>query len=574
MAKVKVYFPESKEVTIIKPLTGDETMGEMKVTIETYGNAGQSVIYNTAAINVSPRLYLCTIFVDTNKGAIRVVDTVSGRLYIGPYIEAETVKEVLEKAVDAYASLTVEAKTNDGVEVTGQTVYVYEGADDTGKLHTTAEYDGKPVTFLVSKGFQYFVKISDTFAGHFNPTTAHGFANDVTTVTLTYEDVSSISTFAGLQAAVRTMTSIETAKNALVGKVINDVWVDLDATGNGDAEPKADAQNHPRWLDPMVCTDIQEVEDADGGKHLGAVMMRLYGSRYDIVFDAANREEATESVAQAGVYYYGHAPEYSNEKTYLKDAIVRYNGEFYQSTVAITAPEAFDSSKWSKKTATTYTANGFELLDLEEGAAIPYEKYAQVFKNAYRDTSKNILLYGHNRYETSAYRQYLNSDADKGLYWHQAHIGQVRPSSYNYHGYMAGCSADLLAAAKPVKRVVMANTVCDGGATYEVCDKFFLPTVRDFFGTDNADETYQQFEYWRQVIGDNTVVPNNNNAVINPFRQIRKLNAKTGSAVDLRLRSANRGYSYIVWFVFTGGTLNGYGIAHNAYASVPACVIY
>lgn len=534
MATKKVYFPESKDVTIIKPLTGDETMSEMKITIETYGNAGQSVIYNTAAINVSPRLYLCTIFIDTNKGAIRVVDTVSGRLYIGPYNEDETVREVLAKAVDAYTSLTVEAKTNDGVEVTGQTVYVYEGADDTGKLHTAAAYDGKPVTFLVSKGFQYFVKITDTLAGHFNPTTASGFANDVTKVELTYEDVSSISTFAGLQAAVRTMTSIETAKTALVGKVINDVWVDFDATGNGDAEPKADTQNHPRWLDPMVCTDIQEVEDADGGKHLGAVMMRLYGTRYDIVFDAANQEVATEETAQAGVYYYGLAA-----------------GQ------------------------TSVTAANLTLLNLAEGAPIPYGDYSKVFKNAYRDTTKNILLYGHNRYETSAYRQYLNSDADKGQYWHQVHIGQVRPSSYNYHGYMAGCSADLLAAAKPVKRVVMANTVCDGGATYEVCDKFFLPTVRDFFGTDNADETYQQFEYWLKIIGDNSVFPSNNNDAINPFRQIRRLSAKTGSAVALRLRSAGRGYSYIVWYVNTSGYLTGNsGGATFAYASVPACVIY
>lgn len=47
----------------------------------------------------------------------------------------------------------------------------------------------------------------------------------------------------------------------------------------------------------MVCTDVQEVEDADGNKHLGAVMMRQYATRYTMVFDAPNQEIADEDVA-------------------------------------------------------------------------------------------------------------------------------------------------------------------------------------------------------------------------------------------------------------------------------------
>lgn len=40
------------------------------------------------------------------------------------------------------------------------------------------------------------------------------------------------------------------------------------------------------------------------------------------------------------------------------------------------------------------------------------------------------------------------------------------------------------------------------------------------------------------------------------------------SAVNLRLRSANRGNSYNVWNVNTSGNLNNNN-ANNAYASVP-----
>ena len=532
MAKVKVYFPETKEVTIIKPLTGNETMGEMKVAIETYYNSGQSVIYNTAAINVSPRLYLCTIFIDMNKMEIRVVDTVSGRLYLGPYNEMETVNEVLEKAVDTYVSITVTAETQDGVTVTGQTVFIHNGADASAPVSQSKPYDGKPIVFLVGKGMQYFVRITDDLSGHFSPTTATGYANASTSVTLVYSDVSNVTRLEDIAPALKAIGDIETAKNTLVGMVFEDVWVDWDATGNGDATP-ANVENHPAWMDPLVITNVEEVEDVDGVKHIGAVLMRKYCGRYHIVFDAPNTELATEETAQEGIYYYG-----------------------------------------LETGQTSPTAAKLTLLTLTAGSEIPYSSYEKIYRNSVRDTSKNIIQYGHNRYETSAFRQYLNSSAPKGEWWHQQHVGQTEPTSNaNYSGYKRGCSSALLSCIKPVKRPVFSNTACDGGATYYVCDDIFLPSCTEMFGTSNANEGDYQYRYWQGVAGPDAQ-PADSATTLNAVRKMIRINNKASTSASIvRLRSAFRSNSYSVWYVSSSGIIS-YNTATNAYAAAPACVIY
>ena len=532
MAAKKIYFPESKDVTIIKTLTGEETMGDMKVAIESYRNVGQSVVWNTSLIDVPQRLYLCTVFVDAGEMTIRVADIVSGRMYIGPYLEEETIRQVLEKAVDAYVSITVSAETQDGVTVAGQTVYIHNGADASAPVSQSKPYDGKPIVFLLGKGMQYFVRITDDLSGHFSPTTATGYANASTSVTLVYSDVSNVTRLEDIAPALKAIGSVEIAKNTLVGKVFEDVWVDYDAIGNGDATP-ANVENHPAWLDPLVITNVEEVEDVDGVKHIGAVLMRKYCGRYDIVFDAPNTELATEETAQDGIYYYG-------------------------LEIGQTSP----------------TAAKLTLLTLSAGAEIPYSSYEKIYRNSVRDNSKNIIQYGHNRYETSAFRQYLNSAAPNGEWWHQQHVGQKAPTSNaNYSGYKRGCSSALLSCIKPVKRPVFSNTAGDGGATYYVCDDIFLPSCTEMFGTSNPNEGDYQYRYWQGIAGPDAQ-PADSATALNTARKMIRINNKAStSASVVRLRSAYRSNSYNVWYVYTSGILNSY-IASSAYAAAPACVIY
>lgn len=590
-------FAETTQAVLSVPLTdGAETMAQIKARLDAINADGKHVLFDVASIVTTPQLYLCTIFIDTTANILRIADLVTGKMYIGNYVATDTLSGVLSRAVDAYVRISVAATTKDinpstgtTYPVVGQTVYLHEGGDATGPVRETATYDGSPVSFMVPKGFRYHVSLSNGLQGHFNPHavpagTESGTANANIDIAFEYDDFSTVDTFAGIQAALLNFDkddpeSINAARSALVGKVIEDTWVDLDVSNaNGDATPARDAAGHPVWRDPTVVIDVRVVEDADGNTHLGAVMMRQYATRYQIPFDNPNKELAEEDNALDGVYYYGFAPDYDPGKTYAKNACVRQGSTIYAALAAIATPEAWTVEHW-KVVTEPQDGNSTELLTLTVGDPIPYASYNRIYRNSLRDTTKNIVVYGHNRYEVSAYRQYLNSDANKNEWWEQKHIGQTKPgAASSYHGYLAGCSAAILAAAKAVKHVCSANTVTDGGGSYEVCDRFYLPSVREFFGTSNTAENDTPYNYWRALLDDPDAEPNNNDGTdpvgpINSMRKMKAIHSKSGSVVHCRLRSAYTGNSYGVWNVYTSGYLSG-NYANSAYAASPACAIY
>lgn len=332
-------------------------------------------------------------------------------------------------------------------------------------------------------------------------------------------------------------SSVDAAKTKLICKVVPDTWVDLDVIGDGDATPSHDASGHPIWNDPMICTNVEIVEDADGNTHLGAIFMRLYATAKKIQFDAQNQEVATEETAQAGITYYGMENGY-----------------------------------------TTPSQSNLTVLSLSEGDAIPYSSYLKVYKNAYNDLSKRIILVGHNRYETSACRKYLCADRSVGAgqWWSQGHVGQVSPNfgDFTSHPYQAGCSEALLAAIKPIKRVVASNMECDGGQDYTICDPFWLPAVREMYGTTSTQEGSEQDEYWQSYIKDSSVVPSNNASKVNLVRKQYQVTSKTGKSVIVRLRSANLDTSSSMYGVTAAGAISKGYPARAAFPSLLACAIY
>lgn len=552
MAKVRCVFPTNKQAVLsIKLKNGSEKISKIKSRLDSIKTEGKHVFFDVADIATTPQLYLCSIFIDVDNDLLRIYDQFTGKHYIGGYVPDETLSEVLSRAVDSYVRINVTATTGDGVAVTGQTVYVHNGTDESAPVVATAQYSGKPVSILVNRGIQYFVRISDTLSGHFNPTTASGFANSDVNVTLTYSDVNSVKRLEDIAPALMAIGNVTTARELLVGKRFDDVWIDYDSPGKkGDAKtysdlptldggtvteeyPSNSQDNYPVWYDPLIIIDVNEVEDENGNKHIGAKLIRKYASVKDIVFDAPNQEVATEETAQEGVYYYGLA-----------------TGQ------------------------TSATPANLTILSLNVGDEIPYGSYSKVFKNAYNDSSKNILQYGHNRYETSAYRQYLMSSAEKNQWWEQKHIGQVAPSSASsYCGYKKGCSSRLLSLIKKTKISIYANTVTDKDGEYFVYDDIFLPCCNDMYGIgNNVAEAEYPFTYWKGLVPD--AMPFDNKAELNAQRKmIRVSNKSSSSGSYVRLRSATRTNSYNVWYVNTTGSLNG-GNASNACAASPACVIY
>lgn len=274
----------------------------------------------------------------------------------------------------------------------------------------------------------------------------------------------------------------------------------------------------------VVLDNDRECEWEDGTKHPGLWIGMKYCTPEDIQFDAKEGEEATEATVQAGVYYCG-----------------------------------FDGS--------TYT-----MLNLSAGDTIPYGSYTIVYKGAINN--KDVYQYGYNRYRDSAIRQWLNSDGAVGEWWEPTHIGDAAPSQLgSRHGFIAGLPSDFLAVVQKVKYKTSANTVTDGDAEDILCDKFFLQSIEEVYGSPQIpDVEGPYFPYWKIITGMNE--PSNGSSTnTNPARKIPRLTSPSGSAAAVRLRSANRGGASYAWYVHSTGYLIGGYFAYNSYASLPVCVI-
>lgn len=229
-------------------------------------------------------------------------------------------------------------------------------------------------------------------------------------------------------------------------------------------------------------------------------------------------------------------------------------------------PNALEGWYYWGLTGTNYTA-----LNLSTGAAIP-TTYDSVHKCGINNL--DVLRYGCNRYSHSAQRQWLNSAAAVGEWWESKHLGDKAPSQLATRaGFMAGLDEDFLAVVTPVKIQVAANTVTDSGVTDTMYDKFFLQSRSEMYGNqEQAAVEGAYFPYWKQATGyENPTDGSSSN--VNNARKIPRVSAPTGSAASVRLRSAYRGGSYCVWYVYTSGYLNNYGYAYYSCAALPACVI-
>lgn len=403
-----------------------------------------------------------------------------------------------------YKTITVICTTQDGVTVTGQTVTIRQGDSKDSPVFATAAYNGQPVTFEVPINFPYYTSVSNTLAGHFNPTTAQGNATTDKTVTLTYSDISHIVTFQDLAEAVDAG-----AGDTLVGLEIADTWVANDGVTS--------------YSDPMVCVSVEQVEAPDGNKHMAAIVQRKYATLDAIQF---NQTETTLATGQ------------------------------YQDELNYYVPDD------------TVTTSLHRLLvkgtDYNVGDVIT----GTVYVSAIKDTTAYICRYGYNRYRDSAQRQWLNSSEAAGGWWESQYYGNKAPNEANTkRGYLAGCSAALLEAAKPIKITCFTNSVTDGSVVDTMVDLMWLPSGTQMYSVVNDSEgTY--WKHWKDRTGFTT--PKND---ANDNRKIFQLENNHTNAQYCRLRSAYRTNSYHAWYVTTSGYLTS-NAASSSYRCAPACAIY
>nr|DAI45376.1 MAG TPA: hypothetical protein [Caudoviricetes sp.] len=177
--------------------------------------------------------------------------------------------------------------------------------------------------------------------------------------------------------------------------------------------------------------------------------------------------------------------------------------------------------------------------------------------------------YGHNRWSTSALRQYLNAAGPD--WWSSKEDFDIRPDQYGKHGFMSGFSEDFLAAIKPIKITTALNSV-EGFSTEteDTYDAFFLPALEQINANPqlaNVESSY--WPYWRKRLGVTGPVGWYADNSYEGYK-IPALNANTPQYV--RLRGANRGYACSTWYVNTSGYVDNYGASY-AYRFSPACVI-
>ena len=276
----------------------------------------------------------------------------------------------------------------------------------------------------------------------------------------------------------------------------------------------------------VVLDNDRECEWPDGSKHPGLWLGAKYATIEDIQFDAPENNEVnleTEPNALEGWYYWG-----VNGATYTK-------------------------------------------LNVAAGDALP-TTYESVRKCAVNNV--DVLKNGYNRYMYSAQRQWLNSDGGYGEWWTAQYDGDLPPSQLDSRkGFIAGLDSDFVNVVTPVKIQVATNTVTDGGVTDVMYDRFFLQSLEEVYGVPQlGDVEGPYFPYWKQITGLDNPTNGGSGANSNEARKIRRINNPSGGAANVRLRSANRGSSYYVWVVYSGGYL-GYYSAYNSYAALPACVI-
>ena len=116
--------------------------------------------------------------------------------------------------------------------------------------------------------------------------------------------------------------------------------------------------------------------------------------------------------------------------------------------------------------------------------------------NVYTKNHDQRKSYGYNNWAQSNRRQWLQAT---GTGWFQKQ-NEYDVNGINYAGWLTGFSPEFLSIVQPVYNKTARNTVTDGGGFDITLDKFWLPSMKEVFGTNvnNIAEGYQ-FDYFASV---------------------------------------------------------------------------
>ena len=196
--------------------------------------------------------------------------------------------------------------------------------------------------------------------------------------------------------------------------------------------------------------------------------------------------------------------------------------------------------------------------------------YSSATMNGYQ-----AAAYGYNRWSKSAIRQWLNSDAAAGAWWHPQTVWDMAPSkAATERGFLAGFSDDFKHVLHETKIKTALNTsdkTKEGVGFEYTYDKLFLPALEQMYINpqatgDDAEGAY--WEYYKELNGTDTKF-----AQGGTYPELIKYDLTNHSTARYqRLRSAYQGDSSSAWGVNASGSVYG-GSAVYALQCAPACII-
>ena len=198
--------------------------------------------------------------------------------------------------------------------------------------------------------------------------------------------------------------------------------------------------------------------------------------------------------------------------------------------------------------------------------------------NAHRPNGRlnaiSRVVYGYGRWSQSAIRQYLNSADAAGAWWTMQNPWDRPPSQLaSLRGFLAGYSEEFLDIIEAVDVVTALNTQEGFSETTETTqDRIFLPSLQEWYlATQLADVEGEDWDYNKQLAEED-----GRTGRFPWYAEIDILKryniASQSSSIDVRLRSANRGYANDAWNVGTSGSVNR-SHAYYALMGCPACKI-
>ena len=337
------------------------------------------------------------------------------------------------------------------------------------------------------------------------------------------------------------------------------------------------AANNVKYAFPWDIVAFGEFEKHDGTVAPGMVLQAHYSDPIGMPFSGYPALLHCPSGLAAGTYHFKCSAAWgtiaaNTDYQFTLTQAVPNNG-------LVCAPQNWPDVAVANWKITTYASNtsatAIEQVALTAGnggtdLGTFTPGYSSATMNGYQ-----AAAYGYNRWSKSAIRQWLNSDAAAGAWWHPQTVWDMAPSmAATERGFLAGFSDDFKHVLHETKIKTALNTSdkTKEGIGYEYTyDKLFLPCLEEMYINPQAtgdDKEADFWEYYHELNGTATKY-----AQGGTYPELIKYDLTNHSTARYqRVRSAGRGSSNYTWSVSTSGNVSNYS-AITARQCAPACII-